>query len=168
MEYIKIVDKKIDGHFSSKKIPEGKEYRKVTNFQGWIGCDLGILNENGSLRPESELISDGFIKDNRGSYWNTESKQKISIKNLDVEVPEGFTKLEPEQFDDWDGSKWVENLDKKKVYEDSLKISDAQQYLNSTDYKVIKAMEDGVTLDELYPGEKAIRELKRQVIRDLS
>lgn len=168
MEYIKIVDDKVFGHFSSKIMPEGKEYKKVTNFRGWVGCDVGMLNEDGSLRPQSELITDGYIKDNRGYYWSIEDKRKISIKNLNVEIPEGFTKLEPKQFDDWDGSKWVESVDKKKKHEDFIKVSEARKYLFQTDYRELKSFREQKPLDELYPGETAIREEKRQIIRDLS
>jgi len=43
---------------------------------------------------------------------------------------------------------------------------EARDYLDDTDYKVIKAMEQGKTLDELYPGESGQRETARQAIRD--
>ena len=42
----------------------------------------------------------------------------------------------------------------------------AREYLDATDYQVIKAMEQAKTLDELYPGESARREAARQAIRD--
>lgn len=168
MEYIKIVDGKVDGHFSARTIPEGSEYKEVTNFQGWVGCDAGMLNTDGSMKTEDELISLGLIEDNRGDYYHTETKGKITIKQTGVKIPEKYTSLVPSQFDDWDGSNWIENADKKAEYEKNKKIYEAQNYLNSTDYKVIKAMEAGVTLEDLYPGEPATREEKRQIIRDLT
>jgi hypothetical protein len=41
----------------------------------------------------------------------------------------------------------------------------AQAFLDSTDYQVIKAMELGVDLDNLYPGAHAKREEARETIR---
>lgn len=169
MEYIKIEDGKVTGHYSAKSIPDGKEYKEVINFTGYIGCDSAMLNEDGSIKTDSELVELGFIKDNRGDYYNTKYKSKITIEELGVSIPDGYTdKIPNSEFDDWDGTKWVENADKKKAHEDSVAICEAKEYLTSTDYKVIKAFESGVTLDELYPGESEAREAKRQIIRDLT
>ena len=169
MEYIKIEDGKVTGHFSTRgKLPKGEEFKEVKKFEGYIGCDIGMLNDDGSMKSEDELISLGFVEDNRGDYYHTETKGKITISQTGVKVPDKYTELVPSQFDDWDGSKWVESAEKKAEHGKNVKISEAQFYLNSTDYKVIKAMEAGITLDELYPGESAIREEKRQIIRDLS
>lgn len=168
MEYIEIKDNKVIGHYSAQELPEGSQYKTVENFTGYVGIDSRMLAESGEIRPQEELISDGLVEDNRGFYWNKETKLKIEIKNIDVEVPDGFADIEPNQFDEWIDNKWVENSVKKKEHDDAVKISEAQAYLNATDYKVVKAIESGVALNDLYPGETELREEKRQIIRDLS
>ena len=43
-------------------------------------------------------------------------------------------------------------------------ITEAKQYLNETDYAVIKCMENGLDLETEYPGLKAQRQAKRDLI----
>ena len=43
-------------------------------------------------------------------------------------------------------------------------ITEAKQYLNETDYAVIKCMEQGLDLETEYPGLKAERQAKRDLI----
>ncbi len=43
-------------------------------------------------------------------------------------------------------------------------IAEAKQYLNETDYAVIKCMENGLDLETEYPGLKAQRQAKRDLI----
>jgi len=167
MEYIKIENGKVTGHFSSKEMPKGKEYRKVIAFGGFVGCDFGMLNSDGSVKSEEELISLGFIKDNRGDYFNIENKSKITISQIGIDIPEKYTSIKPKQFDEWDGSKWIENTNKKLEYEKNINILEAKEYLNSTDYKVIKSIEQGKSINDLYPNEAKKREEAREIIRNL-
>ncbi|HDS1152659.1 TPA: tail fiber assembly protein [Pluralibacter gergoviae] len=51
-----------------------------------------------------------YVKDLRGlTVWNTATKEASTIIELGP-VPDGYTRLIPGQFDDWDGTAWVKNL----------------------------------------------------------
>lgn len=171
MQYIEIKDNIVVDHCCSNKIPSGSQYKQVTDFNAYVGISSIALDfENGGqLKPEEELITLGVIKDTRGIYYHVETKEKIEIKKLNVEIPNSLTKSKPSEFDEWDGKKWVENLTLKKENEDNIKIYEAERYLSISDYKVIKAIEVSLSdvIEGLYPGEQAIREQKRQIIRDL-
>ena len=52
--------------------------------------------------------------------------------------------------------------------ENDEKIKDAERFLLTTDYTVIKAYEYGQDLETLYPGVKAKREESRKLIRSFS
>ena len=122
MEYIKIENGQIAGHFCARELPEGKEFKEVTNFNSYVGIDVKAIDfENGGcLKAVDVLISLGIVKDNRGVYYHKKTKLEFEIKELDIEIPKNFTKLKPKQFDKWDGSKWVEDFVMKAEYADAL------------------------------------------------
>jgi len=170
MEYIKIENGKVTGHFSAKKIPEGKEYKEVENFNSTVGIDVNFLNDDGSLKSNETLISEGLVEDCRGAYYHKETKFEIVIDKIGVDIPDCWTKEKPSgmPYQKWNGEKWEDDKIKKEEYEKNIKIENAKGYLFSTDYKVIKALESGVSIKELYPGELEKREEAREIIRSLT
>jgi len=119
MEYIEIKNGTVIGHYDSEKIPEGIQYKSVRNFNGWVGMNAGMLNENGQIRPEAQLIAEGFIKDNRGDYWDKKSKQKHTITELGQEPLKEWTDKKPSGlvYEVWDGNAWVIDPTVKKEYD---------------------------------------------------
>jgi hypothetical protein len=167
MEYIKIVGNKVAGHYCGKT-PVGEEFQTVENFSGYVGIDLSWLDSSFNMKSEEMLLSDGLIKDCRGDYWDKETKSQHTIEEVGKEPQENWTDKPHSSmpYEHWVDSDWVEDQAEKEEYDKALAVNEASQYLDSTDYMVIKAMEQGLTLENLYPGETAKREAFRQTIRD--
>lgn len=151
----------------SKKLPENGV--EVENWNGIAGEPNEYYDEAGMRYSEAELVAKGIIKDCRGKWWDIQTKQEFEISSLNMEPKEGWTDKQPLflPYEVFENGEWVDDPSTKKAYEDSVAIGQAKEYLLSTDYKVIRALESGVTLDELYPGETAKREAAREVIRSL-
>lgn len=57
-----------------------------------------------------------YLKDLRGQLaWNTETRESTTITEVGP-VPDGFTLKMPGQFDVWDGSAWVKNVEAELAY----------------------------------------------------
>ncbi|HBZ7883470.1 tail fiber assembly protein [Klebsiella variicola] len=57
-----------------------------------------------------------YLKDLRGQFiWNTATREPLTITDIGP-VPEGYTLKMPGQFDEWDGSAWVKNVEAERVY----------------------------------------------------
>lgn len=54
--------------------------------------------------------------------------------------------------------------EEKQIQEQQEAIREAKQYLDETDYRVIKCLETGLDLETEYPGLKAERQAKRDLI----
>ena len=48
------------------------------------------------------------------TIWSTSDKTKKEIP-LNEDLPKDYTEVEPGEFDEWDGEKWVVNIDKLKT-----------------------------------------------------
>lgn len=73
MEYIEILDGIVVGHFSAKKIPEGNQYKNVSNFTGVIGSPVEQLNELGEVLTKEEIIEKDILKPKKNELlvWNS-------------------------------------------------------------------------------------------------
>lgn len=57
-----------------------------------------------------------YLKDLRGQLaWNTETRESTTIVEVGP-VPDGYTLKMPGQFDEWDGSAWVKNVEAEQAY----------------------------------------------------
>jgi hypothetical protein len=152
----------------------GPEWYKVPNdWGGNPGDDLTWFDAGMRRIPDYDLIALGTRSDNRGTWYN---KEKIGetklVYELDEEPGEGWTRktpLENEAFQEWDDAAdaWVIDEPKKEQARIRGEIGEAQSELSAGDYKVTKAAEKGLTLEELYPGETAKRDALRAKINTL-
>jgi hypothetical protein len=138
-EYIIIENEKVIAHQASEVIP--KNAIEVNSFQGHVGIEIKYLSKDyKTLLSESELISKGIVKDNRGVYYNKTTLEKKEITQLDVEIEDDYTKEIPtSQFDEWNENKFEINIEKLRAYR--LKELDAtyNQYI-LTLYPIEKQM----------------------------
>ena len=102
-----------------------------------------------------------YIKDLRGQkVYNTETKEE-SIINYLGDIAVGFTLDKPEQFDEWDGDKWVKDEAKEKEFLISQAESQKSQLL-SLATKRIEPLQDAVDLDVATDDELAqLKEWKK-------
>lgn len=76
-----------------------------------------------------------------------------------LQIEQGFAKGEPlteEEIEEF-------NKPKEKTLQD--KANEAQVFLDSTDYAIIKCMENGLNIDDEYPELREKREQAREIIR---
>ena len=87
-------------------------------------------DENNYRINDNELVRLGIRIDNRGRYWNKENYQEmVIIKNLDINIPEGFTNIKPIEGKPckWENDEWVidEVPELKRELENIDKISNS-------------------------------------------
>lgn len=87
-----------------------------------------------------------------GDDWQSEPRYMVELGSL----PEGAVTSRP--------AKPQAEIDKETM---QGQIAEAKAYLDSTDYAVIKCAEQGLSLDETYPGLKETRQEKRDLINQL-
>lgn len=96
-----------------------------------------------------QIFKDGewfYTKDLRGQkVYSTETKEEKTIDWLgDIAI--GFTLEKPEQFDEWDGDKWVKDEAKEKEF--LISQADSQKaYLLSLATGKIEPLQDAADLD---------------------
>lgn len=172
MQFIKIEDGKVVEHISTNRIPDKSlGYTRCDNFSGVVGMNASWLKNDYTLMTGEELIAAGIIEDPRGDYYHIKTKQKIVVEDIfDSTNLSSFTKKIPSfmPYEYWNGEGWEDNAEEKAKYEEEIELNKAYSYLTKTDYKVIKAMERGVSLEAIYPGETAAREKARDTIRKLT
>ena len=173
MEYIikNIKTGKIEHYCSDGELPP--DAVEVSDWDGVSGESNDLYDDEGNRYSAGVLIVKGLITDDRGDWWDKETKQKYTVNELNISAKSSWTKNEPIGFEpyivfDSESCSWVEDPDLKSEYDNAVKIAAARAYLRDTDYKVIKSYEQGVTLDDIYEGETAAREACRDVIRSLT
>lgn len=76
-----------------------------------------------------------------------------------LQIEQGFAKGEPLTDEE------IENFNKPKEPTAQDKANEAQVFLDSTDYAIIKCMENGLNIDDDYPELREKREDARKVVR---
>lgn len=107
---------------STSTLPEGAI--AVDNWQGTAGEPFKYYNEEGKRYTESELISKEIVKDKRGVYYSKTDRSVYEIKNLDEEIPEGYTDKKPpnEDYYVFKGTRWIADPVLKSAHLKKLKI----------------------------------------------
>jgi hypothetical protein len=154
--------------------PPGDEWQEAPNdWNGNPGDDLAWFNDTMHRIPDNELVEEGIRKDNRG-LWYSKAKpgETKHVYNLDEEGGEEWTReapIENEPYQKWDGvaGTWVIDETAREKAQIQKEIGEARGELSAGDYKVTKAAEKGLTLEELYPGETAKRDALRTKINTL-
>ena len=178
MEYIETKDGIVTGHYCGAAIPkstEGTSYVKVCNFTGYIGVSTDWLDSDGQLKSVETLVSDGIIEDNRGDYYQKSDKSKLTIVTLGESVPDGYTELEPGNYDYWDdeSESWVTDAAEKLNAEKELGIKIAKSTLADTDWIVSKIAEKQILGEDIssllakYSDDLAARATARKTINSL-
>ena len=93
----------------------------------------------------------------------------------ELKLGDPVASLTPEEWEEYrhrariiDGSLILGPTEEEMEYEENVKAAkEAIRYLKATDYRVIKAAEKNVQLDDLYEGESVRRENARMIIRDI-
>ena len=85
-----------------------------------------------------------YIEDNRTkTIYSTDTKEEVKVDYIG-KIKDGFTQLVPNEFDKWDGAKWIVDEILVKENEEKLKQIEVEQAkrngeiytLNNVDYKV--------------------------------
>ena len=112
MEYVVIENNLIKGLYDAPEIPEGAF--PARNFRGQVGQEAAMFDwdDEGTLRPIDDLVAEGFVEDNRGTYYTKDIGKPIHITEPGVPVPEWLTTIAPtSDWDEWDeqNQQWVLN-----------------------------------------------------------
>jgi chromosome segregation ATPase len=145
-----------DGRKDWIKAPNGDILAHNGDDREWFDKDMRRI-------PDDELVRQGRRKDDRGLVYSIIDMSEREIKNLGEKLAENETKerpLENEQFQKFDGKKWVVDKAKKEKAEKEKELNELQgkigsleSEISSRDWRVIKAQRLNKDVDELYPGE---------------
>lgn len=132
-----------------------------------VGNKTDPQNATGIEPPEAAegqvaVFADGawfLMEDNLGTYWNTETKEKVS-HIMPGPLPENLTALEPPSTDhQWTGEAWELPLAAAKAAKIALARAERIPLLQALDVVFFKAMEAGKDFSAIA--------VQKQILRDL-
>lgn len=94
------------------------------------------------IKPNEDYTDYLILNDNRGTYYNKETKEKVEINKPEDDIST-LTKLVPKEFEVWENDKWVLDIEEKENFEQMNINSKSRQYLSETDWYVIRKQETG-------------------------
>ena len=150
MDYIKIEGGIVTEHYDAPTPVAGCV--EAPGFAGWVGIQASWLDANWQLKPQSVLVSEGLLKDNRGVWYNTTTRQPILIDRVGAEVPADHTDIEPGPFDSWNVDHWVTDTVAETAYNNqqtelaNQRAVDAE--LAATCDSIIRWMEERFTIPQ--------------------
>jgi hypothetical protein len=93
----------IDTRYFGNNIPNTTEIKPLDKREGYVVC----FNKSTSKW--------NYQEDNRNkTAYNIQTKSGSKINYIGV-IKDGFTLLVPDQFDEWEENKWMENTEKKEL-----------------------------------------------------
>ena len=166
---------KIIGHFCALKMPEGDQYREVTDaFNGTVGMTLEWLDmENGGrVHPVSVLEEKGLVIDRRGVWYHKQTRQVRQVTVLNEVPGEEWTKEVPDPEDPyslWDAESgsWIHDAKVEALDKFLERKAFLEQALAAGRDHVLDAFEQGVSYAELYPEEAEKRNELRTELNSL-
>lgn len=172
VEAIKIENEIIVKHICSDKTPD--RYIEIPPGNNVVvGENINLYDTDFKHKTTECLIEEGIVLDNRGTWWNKDTKEILDIQELDIDVDVSvWTKKRPpedDQFSFWSQEldDWDHDDDQEKFFSFLVLRDEKLRELSATDYQVIKSIELGVPLDEMYPGASAARQSLRDEINTL-
>lgn len=130
MEYITIEDGVITGHFDAVEVPgNGVE---VSDFRGTVGMPTTLFNEDWSLKTAEELVTDGVLEDNRGTYFSKVDGSEFEITEIGAPLPDEYTDSPPVTFYD----EWNETSGAWETNEVIKAAAEKQQAIDATQNEV--------------------------------
>jgi len=139
-----VKDGKID-RIQTGKSPAGKADWKEApaNWGGAHGDKFEWFDGNMRRIPDTELVSQGRRKDNRGR-WHHKDKigETIQIHGLDEEPGDDYTReapLENEPYQTFDrgANKWVVDAERKEEAEEKARLANIQAQIEETERKIL-------------------------------
>ena len=100
--------------------------------------DADYYNSDYTFKTNDELLDSKIMTDNRGTYYCTETLNKIVINDYNIDKPEKVTELEPPEFAIWDKTKWIQDTVKLAEKEQLEKIND----IAMTDSGMVRCIDD--------------------------
>jgi hypothetical protein len=159
--FITIKDGLIDEIVQTDESP-GNEWTEVPDsFSGSHGEKAEWFDDNWLRIPDVVLVTQGKRIDDRGTWYNKETRKEEIVRDFDVEIDKTlYTKEKPienEAYQRWDEheNNWVVDTEKKEIAELQKEIGNLKAEISARDWKVIKAQRLNENLDEIYPGETA-------------
>lgn len=142
MKYITHDGKNITSHFVDRA--KHQEAIEVEKFNGLVGDPIDWYNDKWERISDEELIKAGIRQDNRGIYYNIETKGKKVISKLDESLDNKWTKEEPFEFCKWNKTKKIWILDepaqteaKQKAYESEKALLLREAVIKRAEYEVL-------------------------------
>lgn len=138
-------------------------------FEGTPG-DIGEpieYYENGVRLSNDILVKEKLAESHIGEYYNEKGEYVFLNKINRIPAP-NWRKDKPEQWERFDGEKWVEDSEKKeKILQARKKSEELQTFneellenlnlLNSTDHEIIKIYEEAIKENHLVKERKKAR-----------
>ena len=175
-EVLKIENEKIIGHSIVNREPRGNEI-VVNNWHGTVGEPLSFYNDDYTRKSNVELMVAGLIDIPQGYEIKEGKLEEIKIETQEPEKVEEEKEELPPQFKKENGEIVPKTMEEMLAdgtitqddYNEYL-VMNYKQYLNSTDWVVIKTLElqmKGEKVTHDYSDILAERERAREEINKL-
>jgi hypothetical protein len=165
---------------TKENISPGENWQKVPNdWNGNHGDKLAWFDADMRRIPDTDLIESGLRIDNRGVWYNKNSKETKNIYNLDEEPGEGWTKKKPivnESYQKWDENtdSWLVDTEAKKQADKEHLIAEKKRAIQNAEQRIQRSLiaiqfgtateEDQQYFNEISAEIVLLREELRQLI----
>lgn len=99
----------------------------------------GCAKNEVAIFPDNKWV---IKKDYRGIWFDKTTKERVIIDEIGIDNT-NLTKLEPAEFDKWDGNKWTEDTVLKAEYE-KVVLKETLIAEKTRDMAIDKLMADGI------------------------
>ena len=143
--FITIKDGRIDDIRQQNQSP-GENWKEVPeNFDGSHGDKVEWFN-NWRKMSDDELANRGFIINDKGVWYNKETREEKPIREYGIEIDKTLFTLEKpienEPFQLWDEqeNKWVVDTENKERANKESRLAKVQMEIEDTEKKMIRSM----------------------------
>jgi hypothetical protein len=135
----------------------GTEWQEVPNdWNGNPGDKLEWFDGDMRRIPDMDLVEMGIRKDNRGAWFNKDTREKKNVYGLDEEPGEDWTREEPvenEPYQKWDDETgtWIVDTETKEKAEKEQRIAEKKAAIQNAEQRIQRsliAIQSGTATDE--------------------
>jgi hypothetical protein len=128
------------------EVSPGEEWEKVPNeWGGSSGDKLAWFDDDMRRIPDEDLVERNIRKDNRGAWYNKDTREAKIIHDLDKEPGAGWTKeppLENEPYQKWDeaAGAWVVDTEAKEEAEKEQRIAEKKSAIQNAEQRIQRSL----------------------------
>jgi hypothetical protein len=151
-------------------VPQGEEWEKVPDdWGGSSGDKLAWFDAAMRRVPDADLVGRNIRKDNKGVWYNKNTREIKIIYGLDKEPGADWTKEKPvenEPYQKWDeaAGAWIADTEAKEKAEKEQRIAEKKSAIQNAEQRIQRsliALQSGTATDE---DDKYFNQISAEII----